>query len=356
MTRRRLLWIVPAALPVLAALAGPAAADPPAKAATADKSAVKLPAWDITRTSAPGSIEELRSLETTVKKVVQKCSPATVGIMVGAGAGSGVIVSEDGLVLTAAHVSGEPGKDCTVILPDGTRVKGKTLGTNDKLDSGMIKIVDKDKSPTKDGKWPFLPTAKSGDLKRGQWVVSLGHPGGWRPGRPPVARLGQVQDSTSSLIRTNCTLVGGDSGGPLFDLDGNVIGIHSRIGFTLAHNIHVPLDAFKTEWTQLVAGETVGRAAKTNPTYFGASFVDDDGKDVQGAKGPKITQVVEDSPAAAAGIRVNDELTSFDGSAVETADDFRRLLRRRRPGDEVEVVVHRDGRPRTLTVVLARRP
>jgi serine protease Do len=348
MTPRRLLWSLSAAAALFAAVAAPAAADPPVTKASAT-----LPKWDIARTTAPASIEELRSLEAATKKVVAKCTPATVGIMHGMGAGSGVIVSDDGLVLTAGHVSGEPGKDCTVILPDGTRVKGKTLGQNEKLDSGMIKIVDKAKTP--DGKWPFLPTAKSADLKKGQWVVTLGHPGGWRSGRQPVARLGQVLDSQKDLIRTNCTLVGGDSGGPLFDLDGNVIGIHSRIGFTLAHNIHVPVDGFKAEWTQLLAGEQVGKPAKGPQVYFGASFVDDEGNDVKGAKGPKVTQVVEDSPAAAGGLRVNDEITSFDGTDVATAEDVRKLLRRRKPGDEVEVVVQRGSRSVTLTVTLTRR-
>lgn len=342
MTRSRLLWSLALAAPLLLAAVAPAADPPVTKAST------KLPAWEITRTSAPGSIEELRSLEATVKKVVEKCTPATVGIQLGLGAGSGVIVTEDGLVLTAAHVSGEPGKDCTLILPNGTRVKGKTLGTNDKLDSGMIQIVDKEKSPSKDGKWPFLPTAKSGDLKKGQWVVSLGHPGGWRPGRQPVARLGQVLDSQTDLIRTNCTLVGGDSGGPLFDLDGNVIGIHSRIGFTLAHNIHVPLDGFKREWNQLVAGETVGKAPKTAAAYFGVVFDED------AAKGIRLKEVIDDSPAAKGGLRAGDEITAFDGTDVEVVEDVRRLLRRRKAGDEVEVVVSRAARSVTLTITLAR--
>jgi len=347
MTCRRFLWTLPLAA---AALLGPAA---PAQDPPVTKASAKVAAWDFTRTTTPGSVEELRALEGSVKKVVEKTSPATVGILIGMGAGSGVIVSDDGLVLTAAHVSGEPGKDCTLILPDGTRVKGKTLGTNDKIDSGMIKIVDKAKTP--DGKWPVVPVGKSGDLKKGQWVVSLGHHGGWRPGRPPVARLGQILDTQKDLIRSSCTLVGGDSGGPLFDLDGKLVGIHSRIGFTLAHNIHVPLDGFKAEWTQLAAGEQVGKAPKASPVYFGASFEDPDGKAAKGARGVKVTFVAEDGPAAEAGVQVDDEITSFDGTDVQTADELRRLLQRRKPGDEVEVVVRRGTRDVTMTVTLARR-
>lgn len=355
MTRRRLLSALPLAAALVAGLATRAPADDPPPAKTAAKTAAKAPAWDTARTTPPGSIEDLKALEVATKRVVDKCTPATVGLFVGMGAGSGVIVSEEGLVLTAAHVSGAPGTKCSVVLPDGTRVEGKSLGTNAKIDSGMIQIVGKSKA--EDGKWPVVQMGKSGDLKKGQWVVSLGHHGGWRTGRPPVARLGQVIENQKDLIRTNCTLVGGDSGGPLFDLDGKLIGIHSRIGFTLAHNIHVPMDWYKTDWDQMLASVEVGKAKSTAPpVYFGASFTDDDGNDVKGTKGAKVTLVIEDSPAAEAGIRVNDEITSFGGTSVKTAEDVRKLLARRRVGDEVEVVVARGTRTETLTVTLVRRP
>lgn len=301
--------------------------------------------WQTTRTSAPESVEELKSLQETVKKVVGKCSKATVGILIGMGAGSGVIVSEDGLVLTAAHVSGEPNRECTLILPDGRRVKGKTLGINDKFDSGMIRITEKGPN---DGKWPYLPMAKSSDLKKGQWVVSLGHPGGWKKDRPPVARLGQIQDTTKDIIRTNCTLVGGDSGGPLFDLEGNVVGIHSRIGYTLASNIHVPADVFKAEWDKLAKGEVVGKPTKPATAVLGVEFDDK-------ADSAKLADVVEDGPAAKAGLKAGDVITEFDGEEVSSADDVRAILRKHKPNDEVDVVVKRGGSSLTMTVTLGKR-
>jgi len=326
-------------LAVVLAVARPGTGADPISTTTVSK-------WQTTRTSLPESIDDLKALQLTVNQIVDKCSPCTVGIMIGMGAGSGVIVSEDGLVLTAAHVSGEPNRDCTIILPDGKRLKGKTLGTNDTLDSGMVKIVDKG---PKDGKWPFLPVGKSTDLKKGQWLVSLGHPGGWRKDRPPVARLGQVQDAAKDLIRTNCTLVGGDSGGPLFDLEGNVVGIHSRIGYTLASNIHVPADGFKAEWDRLLKGEQVGKPVKPAAAVLGVEFDD------KATDGAKVADVVEDGPAATGGLKAGDTIVEFDGVAVKTADEIRAILRKHKPADEVEVKVKRGAKTLTQTVTLGKR-
>src|SRR5262249_55926981 len=244
----------------------------------------KTPAWPTTRTTEPEDAAELKALQERVNKVVEKCTPCTVGILIDAAAGSGVIVSDDGLVLTAAHVlAGEPnqftgeypaykvGGKCKIVLPDGKRVEAKTLGVNTDIDSGMLQITEKGPDG---GKWPFLPMAKSADLKKGQWVVALGHPGGPKPDRPPSARLGRIENVTKDIVRSNCTLVGGDSGGPLFDLDGNVVGIHSRIGFTLASNIHIPTEQFQKQWDKLASGELFGKVAKkaAPPPFLGVSF------------------------------------------------------------------------------------
>ena len=337
MTMRRFACKVASAFAILLLVPGsPALAAEPVKA--------EIAKWDAIRTTAPDSIEELKALQATVKKVVEKTTPCTVGVMLGLGAGSGVIVTEDGLVLTAAHVSGDPGKDCTLILPDGSRVKGKTLGTNDKLDSGMIQITDKGPN---DGKWPFIPLGKSTDLKKGQWLVALGHPGGWKRDRPPVARLGQVQDSSKDLIRSSCTLVGGDSGGPLFDLEGHVVGIHSRIGYTLASNIHVPADGFKAEWEQLAKGVQIGKPLKAAPVILGVEFDTEET--------PKLKDVTEEGPADQAGLKSGDVITEFDGKEVATPDEIRAILRKKKPGDEVTVLVKRGTKTLSRTITLGKR-
>src|SRR5439155_14399392 len=96
---------------------------------------------------APENIADLRAIQAQVNKVLDKVVPCTVGVVVGGSSGSGVIIDKEGTVLTAGHVSGKPGQDCILILPDGKCVKGKTLGQNRGIDSGMIKI-------TAEGKWP----------------------------------------------------------------------------------------------------------------------------------------------------------------------------------------------------------
>jgi serine protease Do len=200
---------------------------------------------------APENLDDLREMEKHVQKVLAKVMPAVVGVQVGPGQGSGVIVNEDGTILTAGHVSGNPKQDALVILPGTKKHKGKTLGRNTGIDSGMLKIAD-------NGKYPFVEMGKSADLKVGQWVIAIGHPGGFRENRTPVVRVGRILALHPIAIRTDCTLVGGDSGGPLFDMQGRLIGINSRIGSVITENVHVPIDTFQETWDRLALGESWG--------------------------------------------------------------------------------------------------
>jgi S1-C subfamily serine protease len=217
-----------------------------------DENKPPLPLPAVLSKVAPENVEDLRALEKHVQKVLERVLPSVVGVRVGAGQGSGVIVSEDGLILTAGHVSGSANLKAVIHLPDGKELKGKTLGRRRDIDSGMMKI-------TTEGKYPFLEMGKSSELKKGQWVIAVGHPGGFRANRTPVVRLGRILFVNGSLIRTDCSLVGGDSGGPLFDMQGRVIGIHSRIGpGEITENIHVPIDTFRDTWDRLAKGEVWG--------------------------------------------------------------------------------------------------
>ena len=315
--------------------------------------------WDTVRTTEPEDPEELKALQERVKSVVDKCTPATVGIVIGFGAGSGVIVSDDGLVLTAAHViTGEDlfgkagpyeaGRKCKIVLPDGKKVNAETLGVNSENDVGMVKITDKGPN---DGKWPFLSVAKSAGLKKNQWVVSLGHPGGPKDGRPPVARLGRIETNSKELVRSSCTLVGGDSGGPLFDLDGNVIGIHSRIGLTLAQNIHVPTELYRAQWDQLIKGEVFGKVAKKqDPAFLGVVFPEDEDDDAW------VTEEVDpETPAAKGGLKAGDTITKFNAETVKSVKRLRELIKEKKPGDTVKLTVRRGAMMMTLSVTFGKK-
>lgn len=291
----------------------------------------------------PTSITDLKAMQEHVVKLTKKVMPAVVGVRVGNASGSGVIISEDGYILTAGHVVQRPNMKVTVIFPDGKRVEGKTLGMQTSRDSGLMKI-------TKKGSYPYLEMGTSKDVKRGQWIIALGHPGGFDPKRSPPLRIGRVyaKSRTSGMIQTDCVLVGGDSGGPLFDMNGNVIGIHSRINPStrdgqFVGNFHVPVDVYSETWDKLAAGENIGRPSTTKRPVLGFSPDTD-------AIAPTIKTVKKGGPAEKAGLKAGDVILEFDGKKVRTKEALRIVLNRKKPGDKVKVKIRRADKEIELTV------
>ena len=277
-----------------------------------------------------------------IREISARVIPCTVGVQVGGSQGSGVIVSKDGYVLTAGHVSGRPNREVFVLLHDGRRVKGKTLGANYGIDAGLIKISE-------DAEWPFVEMGDSASLKRGQWCLSTGHPGGYKKERSAPVRVGRVLRSSGSAISTDCTLVGGDSGGPLFDMEGRVIGIHSRIGASLTGNIHVPIGTYKETWERLAKSETWGRGRPSR----GGPFVGDQSDPESEAA--KIAVVVEGSPAEKAGIEVGDVVVGFDDKEISTFQELVNEVRKHKPKDKVKIVVQRGEEKLSLELVIGTR-
>jgi serine protease Do len=308
--------------------------------ADAPRTEMRLPAALLK--PVPESVEDLKAIQAHVKVVIAKVMPAVVAVRIGNSAGSGVIVSEDGFILTAGHVSGKPGQEAIIIFPDGKELKGKTLGQNKSIDSGMIKLEGA-------GKYPFCDIGKSGDLKKGEWCIGIGHPGGFKPGRTPPVRLGRVLDCGPVLIRTDCTLVGGDSGGPLFDMYGRVIGIHSRINGPITHNIHVPVDTYKETWNDLAQGKTLPLPVGLikSPPWLGVHVPYE-------AKDCKLAKVTPDSPAAKAGLRADDIITGIDGKKIFRFEDLQAEIERRRPNDVVNLEVVRAGKTLKVEVKLGQ--
>ncbi len=307
--------------------------------------AIMLPV--VTQAAPP---EPLAKLQQQIRAVVEKATKATVGIQNGMAAGSGVIVTKDGYVLTAAHVMGDAKQEVIVILSDGKRVRAKPLGANRTRDAAMLKIVSGEN-------WPYAPVGRSSDTELGQWVIAMGHPGGYEPGRTPPVRLGKIEVNTDGPfgLITDCTLIGGDSGGPLFNLKGEVIGIHSSIAASTAQNRHVPSDVFLRDWEVLQSGRRWGRLGQfVIPP--GAGFLGLEATPNDNPLGMKVDSVDHDGAAERAGIEVGDVLLSIDGYPLENAFSLGESVAARRAGDTIRIRLSRDGEEQEIKVTLGARP
>ncbi|MCA9213619.1 MAG: trypsin-like peptidase domain-containing protein [Planctomycetales bacterium] len=293
----------------------------------------------------PSNLADLKTLQEQIQNISADLIAKTVAIQVGRANGSGVIVSENGYVLTAAHVAGEPDREAIVILADGEQVRGVTLGLNEVLDAGMIKLVD---SRT----WPHAELGESREVRAGQWCLATGHPGGYKVDRAPVLRMGRVIKVRDSAVITDCTLEGGDSGGPLFDVNGRVIAVHSRIGKNLAVNVHVPIERYRKSWDRLAKGEAWDRLNPLNEESWVGVF---EHAESQGSIGVLVGRVVEESPAQLAGIQAGDELVEFAGIRIRSFDTLRQHVKLYEPGDSVKVQVSRDGQLLELDLKIGSR-
>ncbi len=291
----------------------------------------------------PESLQDLKAMEAHVKTLTKDVIPATVGLQLGPVQGSGVIISPDGYVLTAGHVSGPADRSVRITTHQGTILRGKTLGSNRRMDSGMIKITSKPPP----GGWPYVKMAESGEVRRGQWVLATGHPNGYQRGRTPPVRLGRILRNGRLGIVTDCTLVGGDSGGPLFDFDGKVVGIHSRISEELTSNVHVPIATYHNTWDRLADGEMWSSGPLREGAYLGVQA------DLT-ADGATVADVASKGPAARAGIQAGDVIIRFDGESVDSFGDLVDLVSQKKPGDRVSLRVLRGDRTVSLNVTLGR--
>ena len=296
---------------------------------------VALGASDSFAQQSTETIDQLREVEAKVKQVAEANMNACVSITDGIGAGSGVIVTEGGLVLTAGHVMVGQG-DYTVLFPDGRTARARPLGRNLNIDAGMVQIIDP-------GPWPHVKVGKTESLQKGDWVVLLGHSGGFELGRKPPVRTGRVLGMTDkNQLETDAVLIGGDSGGPLFDLDGKLVGIHSSIGDSIAENRHVTMEDFARDYSRMKRGEQWGRL----PSLAGGN---------DGTKPPKmgikidrqsgvVTLVHDQSPASDAGIKPGDIAREFDGVELLNGRQLIDMVKEKITGDVVRLKFERNGR------------
>jgi serine protease Do len=155
----------------------------------------------------------------------------------------------------------------------------------------------------------------------------------------------------SDTLQTDCPISPGDSGGPLFDMHGHVIGIHSAISSSLAQNYHVPISEFYENWAVLVKAESAsGRPMQSRwHSYLGAHGVDD-------AEGCRIRALDQDSPAFRAGLEVGDVVLGIEGREVKTAAALGRWVAEAQPGETLHLEIRRGDQALSVAVKLDSEP
>jgi S1-C subfamily serine protease len=277
------------------------------------------------------------------------------------GAGTGIVLSEDGLVLTNAHVIGGSG-EVTAVLFDGSRRTATLVGSFPADDLALVDLGGAD---------DLVPaTLGSSDaLRVGDEVIAIGN--ALNLGGEPTVTRGIVSAKDRALeaqglrleglIQTDAAINPGNSGGPLVNAAGEVVGVNTAI-LRDAQNLgfSIPIDLAKPLIDELKAGNG---AITPNTAFLGVTSTDVAGLtevvrdrfSIDEDQGAFITEVVPDSAAAAAGLQAGDVVVEVGGRTIETNRDVQDAVRAREPGDQIELRIVRDGSERTVTATLGRR-
>ena len=268
--------------------------------------------------------------------------------------GSGFIISPEGYILTNNHLVGDADK-VIVVLKENKEVPAKVIGADPDSDVAVVKIDSKN--------LPCLETADSDTLEVGEWVLAIGNPFGLAhtvtagivsaKGRSGVG-IATYED----FIQTDAAINRGNSGGPLINLDGKVVGINTAIvsstGSNMGIGFAIPINMAKSVYDQLVSKGTVTRgflgvSIQDLTPELAASFK------LKDAKGVLLADVTKDSAADKAGLKQGDIVIEFDGQPVEKAKILQSRVAMLEPGTKAKIVVLRNGEQKTFTVEVGKR-
>jgi serine protease Do len=268
------------------------------------------------------------------------------------GSGSGVIISQDGYILTNNHVV-DGAQEVTVTMADKQVYKARVIGRDDKTDLAVLKIAAI-------GALPVAPMGNSTDLKVGEWVVAIGNPFGL--GHTVTAGIVSAKGRVigagpyDDFIQTDAPINPGNSGGPLFNMNGEMVGINTAIiasgqGIGFA----IPADLAKPLIPQLVTTGGVTRG------YLGVSIQSVTPELAKAMKlderqGALVSEVVSGGPAAKSGIRQGDVIVGFNDEPIKDAHDLPAMVAKTPVGEHVTVTLRRDGKTQKVPVTIGKLP
>ena len=272
--------------------------------------------------------------------------------------GSGAIISDDGYIVTNNHVV-EGADDITVTLSNQKSFKAKLVATDPSSDLSIIKIDAKG--------LPFLLYGNSDEVKVGQWVLAVGYPLNLEAtvtagivsakGRTLDINRRQAKNPVESFLQTDAAVNPGNSGGPLINTDGKLIGINSAIasptGSYAGYSFTIPVNIVKKITSDLMKFGTVQRAF-LGINYAPTNLSDDEKKQngIKDGEGVFVRSVTKDGGAFAAGIKDGDFITKINGTSIYSGADLVGQIATYRPGDKVKVTYVRDGKESTVDILL----
>ncbi len=298
--------------------------------------------------ASDASDSDSESLPPFFRRFVQPDNTPTHGV------GSGFIVSADGIILTNAHVV-DGADEVTVRLTDKREFQAKVLGTDERTDVAVLKIEATG--------LPVVTTGTSGDVRVGDWVLAIGSPFGLdntvTAGIVSAKSRSLPSDSYVPFLQTDVAVNPGNSGGPLFDTAGSVVGINSQIfsrtGGYQGLSFAIPIEVALQVKDEILAhgrvdrgwlGITLQEMSQGLASSFGLSKPD----------GALVNAVVPGSPADRAGLKAGDVIVKVDRTAIEGPADVPGAIGRLRPGVKVKLEIWRGGREQTIDATLAQPP
>ena len=269
--------------------------------------------------------------------------------------GSGFLISADGYIVTNNHVVGD-GKDITVVRDDGTEMSAKLIGRDPKTDLALVKVESKEALP-------YVVFGDSDSVRVGDWVLAVGNPfglGGTVTTGIVSARGREIGAGPyDDFIQIDASINKGNSGGPTFDVHGNVVGVNTAIfsptGGSVGIGFAIPAAIAQKVIAQLKEDGTVTRG------WLGVTIqqVDDDlaaSLLLDKARGALVAQVAEDSPAEDSGIKTGDVILNVNGKEMEDVRAVSRTVADLEPDTDAEIVVWRDEGRKTIDVEIGTFP